>query len=196
MALFTSRIAVARALEGALGAAVRGCVRRKGIVAVGPATGAALLAAGIVPALVAAGSAASVLEALALRLDGVVILFPCGEDALAELPAGLEARGARVHRVVVYRKVANPPPAELSDELRGRPFSAACATSPAAARWLFAALEPEDAERLRGTPWAVLGPETRRCLESLGVRRIALAGARFPAALALLEKLASAAPGK
>ncbi len=197
MAVFTSRVAVEQALEGALAARIRRCVGRKGVVAVGPATDAALRAAGIVPSLAAAGSAASVLEGLPGRLDGIVVLLPRGEDAAPELPDGLRERGARVHRVVVYRKVPNAPDAGLGEEIQARPFSAFCATSPAAARWLFAPLESGSVARLRATPAVALGPATRRCLESLGVKRVTVAPtARFAAALRLLETLASAAAGK
>jgi uroporphyrinogen-III synthase len=192
LAVFTSQVAVERVLGDArLAASFRRTLGDGQVVAVGRATEKALRGWKVAPDLVAAGSGESVLESLPRTLDGVRVLFPSGEDASAEIPEGLRARGAVVHQVLVYRKVAYPPDPGLSLEIVERPFGAFCTTSPSAARWLFEELPEAATERLRGTPAVALGPSTRRCLESHGVTRVEVSGeASFEAAAALLERLA------
>jgi uroporphyrinogen-III synthase len=193
-AIFTSRISVERAAGDPrlswLWAAVRSAPR---VLAVGPATAQALRARGIEPSSVAEGSGEDLLEGLPKELAGSRVLLPCGQDAAGELADGLRRRGARVDRVVVYRKIATRRPIDLQDEILARPFAAFCATSPSAARWLFDGLSEEAAQTLRETPAVVLGPSTRRFLESAGVDRILVtADARFAAARHWLEVLATA----
>jgi uroporphyrinogen-III synthase len=197
LAVFTSQVAVAQGLAGRGGEALRRCLAAARIVAVGPATAAALRSAGLAPEVAAGGSAEAVLATLPGRLEGVRVLLPCGEDASAALPQALRERGAAVTRCVVYRKVANPPDAALAAEILERPFAAFCATSPAAARWLFEGVGTRGLERLRATPAVALGPSTRAFLAESGVARIAVAEeASFPSALRLLETLATGAAGK
>jgi uroporphyrinogen III methyltransferase/synthase len=195
--IFTSQVAVERVF-GDTGLAPR---FRKGsagaqLVAVGAATGEALASRGAVADLIAGGSAESILERLPADLAGRAVLLPCGEDASPDLPERLRSRGARVNRVVVYRKVANPREAGFESEILERPFAAFCTTSPSAARWLFHDLGDAAATRLRGTPAVVLGRFTRRFLESYGVVRIEVTEqARFAQAVRLLELLAAAPSG-
>ena len=197
LAVFTSQVAVAQGLAGSGGQALRRCLASARIVAVGPATAAALRSAGLVPEVVAGGSAESVLAVLPDRLEGLRVILPCGEDASAALPHALQERGAIVTRRVVYRKVANPPDASLAAEIVERPFAAFCATSPAAARWLFEGAGARGVERLRATPAVALGPSTRAFLADRGVARIEVAGeAAFSSALRLLETLATGPAGK
>ncbi len=190
---FTSQVAVERLGDPRLGwllAAARGVSR---VAAVGPATDRALKRLGIAPHWVGGGSAEALLEALPGRLEGWRVLLPCGEDAATDLPEELRRRGARADRVVVYRKIEQPRDEELEREILERPFAAFCATSPSAAGWLFEGLSEAAAERLRRTSAVVLGRFTRRFLEARGVDRIAMTPeARFAAALALLETLATA----
>ena len=191
LTLFTSRSAVTHGLEGGSGIALRSIVvgARRG--AVGEATAAALRAAGLAPEFVAAGSAEALLAVLPVRLDGVRVLLPCGEDASPVLPEGLARRGARVWRCVVYRKVARPSDAALTAELLGSGFAAFCATSPAAARWLLDSAGPAGAPSLRGIPAVVLGNATGAFLRRRGVEQVEFAAKpRFSDALALLEALA------
>jgi uroporphyrinogen III methyltransferase/synthase len=190
---FTSQVAVERvARDAELRASILEATRGGRIAAVGSATEGALRARGIEPDLVAGGSVEDLLEALPRRLDGWTVLLPCGEDAAAELPEELHARGAHVSRIVVYRKAPLPRPAGLEREIRDGAYAAFCTTSPAAARWLFDGLDPDAAERLKQTPAVVLGRFTRRSLEAHGVERIAVAPEpRFESALKLLEQLAS-----
>ena len=197
LAVFTSQVAVGHGLAGRTGEALRRCLAAARIVAVGPATAAALRSAGLAPEVVAGGSAQAVLAALPERLDGLRVLLPCGEDATAALPQALRERGAAVTRCVVYRKVANPRDAALAAEILERPFAAFCATSPAAARWLFEGAGARGVERLRETPAVALGPSTRAFLADRGVARIAVAEeAGFSSALRLLETLATGPAGK
>ncbi len=74
--------------------------------------------------------------------------------------------------------------------------AAFCATSPAAADWLFAGLTPEAAEQLRATPAVALGSTTLERLSALGVERVhAAPEARFRSAGTLLEQLARDSAG-
>jgi uroporphyrinogen-III synthase len=197
MAVFTSQVAVAQGLAGRGGEALRRCLAAARIVAVGPATAAALRSAGLVPEVIAGGSAESLLAALPEGLEGLRVVLPCGEDASAALPRALQERGAAVTRRVVYRKVSNPPDSALAAEILARPFAAFCATSPAAARWLFESAGPRGLEQLRTTPAVALGPSTRAFLADRGVVRIEVAEeAAFSSALRLLETLATGPAGK
>ena len=196
--IFTSQVTVERLLtDAALGPPVRSVIANARLVAVGPATEGALRRHGLFPDVVARGGAESVLERLPRRLEGIQVLHPCAEDASPELAEGLHRRGATVTRVPVYRKVPTPPDDQLAREIVEKPFSAFCVTSPSAATWLFHNLPAEAAQRLRETPAVVLGPYTRRYLESHGVAHIAGTDeARFDAAAKMLEALAGGAPAQ
>lgn len=195
LAIFSSRIAVDRALLDP-GSTLARCVSEAGqIFAVGGSTDAALRARGIARTAAGGGSAQALLASLPDRLDGKMVIFPCGADSLPELPDGLRARGARVTSIVLYRKVPNPADASLEREILERPFVAFCVTAPSAARWLFEGLSPAAVERLRATPAVVLGISTLRWLDSHGVARIEVAPeASFAAAAQRLEALATAGP--
>jgi uroporphyrinogen III methyltransferase / synthase len=193
--VFTSQVTVERLLSDAeLAPVVRRAIAGGKLVAVGPATEGALRRRGLFPDVVARGGAESVLERLPRRLEGLQFLHPCAEDATPELGEGLRRRGASVTRLAVYRKVPTPPDPALAAEILARPFSAFCVTSPSAATWLFSGLPVEAAARLRETPAVVLGPYTRRYLESHGVAHIAVTDeARFDAAAKMLDTLAGGA---
>ena len=195
--VFTSQVTVERLLSGGeLEARVRAAAGRGRVVAVGSSTAEALRRHGLVPAIVGGGSGDSTIEALESQLDGCHVLLPCAEDATPELPDALRSRGATVTCVVVYRKVPVPPDADLARQIVDRPFAAFCATSPSAARWLFADLPETASARLRRTQAVVLGRYTRRYLETHGVERIAEAeSARFESAARLLSELATASAG-
>lgn len=173
LAVFTSQIGVDRMLNaGEISDQFRRALQSARVAAVGPSTAGALRSRGIEPALVGASSAESVLAELPESLSGWRVLLPCGEDASQELPTELERRGARVDRLVLYRKMVNPQDRDLGREILEHPFALFCATSPAAARWLFDSAGDEGIRRLRDTPAVVLGPSTRRFLEEKGVREI------------------------
>jgi uroporphyrinogen-III synthase len=193
--IFTSQVAVARVLDGELGASVRRCNGQ--VVAVGLATADAIRARGLAPAIVAEGSAESVLDALPARLDGLRVLLPRGEDASPLLPGALRFRGADVRAVVVYRKTPNPPDPALAAEILENPFAAFCATSPSAAEWLFDTVGAAAGQALRAVPAVALGEATLQCLSARGVAAIVLAEqARFSAAARLLAALATGPPGQ
>lgn len=196
LVLFTSRIAVVRALEDPWADALRPLAEHARRGAVGEATALALRAAGLPPEIVAGGSAEALLAALPERLDGVRVLLPCGEDASTALPEGLAERGARVTRCVVYRKIPRPPVPALAAELRQARFAAFGATSPAAARWLFQCAGSAGGRALKALPAVALGQATAAFLRSRGVERVEVAAKpRFSDALVLLEALASP-PGR
>ncbi|HEY1252206.1 MAG TPA: uroporphyrinogen-III synthase [Thermoanaerobaculia bacterium] len=196
--VFTSQVTVERLLsDDALAPSVRRLIAGGRLVAVGPATEGALRRRGLFPDVVARGGAESVLERLPRRLEGQHVLHPCAEDATPELGEGLRRRGASVTRLPVYRKVPTPTDPTLAREIVARPFTAFCVTSPSAATWLFTGLPADAVQRLRRTPAVVLGPYTRRYLESHGVEHIAVTDeARFDAAAKMLEALAGGAPAQ
>jgi len=194
LAIFTSRVAVAHALGEGAPAALRSRLAGARLAAVGRATAEALRVAGRDPALVAAGSAAALLEILPPAMTGARVLWPCGEDADAALERELERRGARVERCVVYRKVPAPGDPRLGREILDRPFAAFAATSPAAVRWLWESLDEPERARLRETPAVALGPSTRAALAERGISRIeTTAEASFADALRVLAALAAGA---
>jgi uroporphyrinogen-III synthase len=195
--VFTSQVSVERAFgDPTLAPLFRKIVAGAQAVAVGTVTGEALAAHGVTADLVAGGSSESILERLPARLDGQRVILPCGEDAPLELPEKLRSRGARVARLVLYRKVPVPRDDLLESEILNRPFAAFCTTSPSAATWLFSGLSTAAVNRLRSTPAVVLGRFTRRFLESHGVSRIEVTEeARFSEAVKLLEHLAAESVG-
>jgi uroporphyrinogen-III synthase len=196
LVIFTSQVAVERVLgDASLSQAVHASAKGGRVVAVGEATASSLARHGMPPDVVAGGSAEAILASLPRRLDGAAVLLPCGDDGAIEMDEALRSRGARVERVVVYKKVPVPADRELSEEIERAPFAAFCTTSPSAARWLFRSVSDAAAERLRATPAVVLGRFTRRYLESHGVEHIAVADEpRFDAAARLLERLATGTP--
>jgi uroporphyrinogen-III synthase len=193
LVLFTSQVAVERAAtDPRLGFLLAAAGKGARLAAVGSVTAEALARHGVPPRVTAGGSAEALLERLPRNLAGWRVVFPCGDDAAEELPAELRARGARVERLVVYRKIPRPHDPALDRQILEEPFAAFCTTSPSAVRWLFEGLSPEAAARLRQTDAVVLGPTTRRYLEELGVERIAITSTpSFAEALRLLEHLAT-----
>jgi uroporphyrinogen III methyltransferase/synthase len=188
LAIFTSQVAVRRlSEERALLDRFRIAIANGAIAAVGRATAAALEREGLTVAFIASGSAESVLESLPKRLEGQRVLLPRGEDASGELPAGLAQRGAHLVPIVLYRKALRPRDRDLDREILERPFAAFCATSPAAARWLFEGIGSTPLTRLQATPAVTLGRFTARFLASHGIARVEIAPeATFAAAARLL----------
>lgn len=192
MVLFTSGAAVRRFfsredLVSRLGGAA--------IHAVGPSTGAVLRGQGVANVRDGGGSARSLLETLPDELAGVRVLLPRGDDAGGELPRGLEARGAAVVPLALYRKAPLAYDTALDAAIAARPPAVWFATSPAAARWFFEGASPESAERVRRTPAVALGRPTGSALASLGVERVSIARpATFESAGRLAARLAAALP--
>jgi uroporphyrinogen-III synthase len=191
-AIFTSRIAVRRVFEDpSVAARFRDAMAAGRIAAVGEATAGELARAGRPADLIAAGSAEALLERLAPDLANQRVVLPCGEDSGGRLPVELARRGALVERVVLYGKTARPPDRELARAAERGAFFAFCATSPSAARWLFAGAGDEGLGALRALPAVSLGPSTSAYLSRKGVARIARADPpTFEAALGRLLALA------
>ncbi len=169
LAVFTSQLAVERLLTpGELEAAFQSGLSGARVAAVGPGTAGALRQRGVEPGLVAASSVESILAALPGSLEGWRVLWPCGEDASDALPQELSRRGAKVERLVLYRKRPRPADVELLRGIREDPFIAFCITSPAAGEWLLAGAPREAIGALQAIPGVVLGPSSRRFLEGRG----------------------------
>jgi uroporphyrinogen-III synthase len=192
--IVTSQTAVeCIARDAAHAEAFRAAVDSASLVAVGEATAELLELQGYPPDRVAGGSGRSVLEGLADSAAGRKILWPSGEDASIDLATLLRQKGADVRRVVLYRKRAARQGPGLSAEILARRPAAFCATSPAAAEWLFDGLTAEAAERLRRTPAVALGNATLERFASLGVETVRVAPeARFRSAGTVLGRLATA----
>jgi uroporphyrinogen-III synthase len=92
------------------------------LAAIGPATAAALAAAGVAAAVAPLSGASSeaLLELPQLaQLSGQRVLIVTGEDGLRTLEDGLAARAAAVERAEVYRRVPLPyPPDAVAAALR------------------------------------------------------------------------------
>jgi uroporphyrinogen-III synthase len=141
------------------------------VAAVGPATAAALRAAGIEPRLVAGKSEAEGLAAeLAPLVAGRTILLPQAADARPALLAGLTAAGAAVTAVVAYDKRLPAEAAARAAELfAAEPIGWVTFTSPRIVRH-FAELFGAEWERRRGELRALsIGPVTSAELRRHGV---------------------------
>ena len=193
----TSQTAVEQiARDAGRAEAFRSILGSASLVAVGEATAELLQLQGFVPDLVAAGSARSILENLSESAAGGRVLWPSGEEASLDLTTLLTERGARVRRIVLYRKRPTAHGPGVSAEVIARRPAAFCATSPSAADWLFGGVTSEAAEQLRATPAVALGNATLERLASLGVEMVRVAPeARFRSAGTLLAGLASRRAG-
>jgi uroporphyrinogen-III synthase len=108
--------------------------------AVGPATAAALAAAGRAPDLVPAEQTAGGLAAALGAVAGAAVLFPAADIARPDLADGLRERGARVDVVTAYRTLPAAPEdgAALAGELRAGTIDAVTFTSPSTVRGFLA----------------------------------------------------------
>ena len=102
--------------------------------AVGPATAAALQAAGLTVHLEATGTAAALVDVFPDPPGRV--LLPLGDLASGTLERGLSARDWVVHRVVAYRTVPVPLPADVVAAARERRLDLAVVAAGSAAREL------------------------------------------------------------
>jgi len=129
------------------------------LVAVGPATAEALRSVGQRVDLVGSSGA----RALGQRIElaaAASLLFPCAEDALDELQAGLGARAGQCTRIPVYRTEALGR-VELDPEAQLRVY-----LSPSA---VLAAASAEKLSTSPGCRHAALGPATALCLRESGI---------------------------
>ena len=131
------------------------------VAAIGPGTARALRAHGIVADVVPPRSIA---ESLVEALEGVAItkaLIPRAEEARDILPAALEARGATVDVLPLYRTVAETLDGTARDAALGARY--ATFTSASSVRFFHAAAGTLDGPRL-----VSIGPATSAALRELG----------------------------
>ena len=103
-----------------------------GVAAVGPATAAAVRAAGLPVDLVPAGRGSGAALASAWPRAGIdgSVLLPRSDLAAVDLPDALRLKGFRVVTVIAYRTVSCDVPTEVADELTAGRFNAVVYTSP------------------------------------------------------------------
>jgi uroporphyrinogen III methyltransferase/synthase len=163
---------------------------RPRIAAVGPATSAALAAAGTRPDLVAPEpSGAALARALGKRVAGQRVLLLRADAAGPDLPDALALRGAVVEDVAAYRTIEGPASSRvpLRQALADPDLGCAVVGSGSAVRGLLALAEP--ASDVLAIPLVAIGPPT-----ALVARRAAFATIRTaaaPTADALLEAVRS-----
>src|SRR6202012_4911329 len=109
------------------------------------------------------------------------VLAPRADIATDTLIAGLTERGWQVDDVTAYRTVrAAPPPAEIREAIKTGGFDAVLFTSSSTVRNLVGiAGKPHTSSII-----AVIGPQTAKTAEELGLRVDVMAGAASAAALA------------
>jgi uroporphyrinogen III methyltransferase/synthase len=136
---------------------------------VGPMTADALLQRGLaVDAVAERFVAEGLLEALAARDDvyGSSVLYASAEGGRETLPSGLEALGAVVERVPLYRSVPEPAALEaLRAALADRPADLVAFTSGSAVRSFVEAMGAGANE----TPAASIGPSTSAAVREAGM---------------------------
>ena len=140
------------------------------LCAVGPMTADALLQRGLVVDVVAERFVAEgLLEVLATRDDvfGTSVLYAAAEGARETLPSGLEALGAVVERVPLYRSVPEPEGlARLHAALEERPVDLVAFTSASAVRSFVDAV---GAVRASDIAVASIGPTTSAAAREAGM---------------------------
>jgi uroporphyrinogen-III synthase len=177
-------LALARRLS-ALGTAIPATTR---LAAVGPATAAALEAAGLrvdcVPRHYLTVAIAGELGAV----RGARVVMARADTATPDLARALRSRGANVEEVVAYRTLEGPPDSRdaLREAIRGG-IDAISLTSGSTARGLArlaADLGPDQAARLRAAPSFAIGPVTALAARAAGFRPRATATVHTAEALA------------
>ena len=139
------------------------------LCAVGPMTAEALLQRGLAVDVIAERFVAEgLLESLAARDDvyGTSVLYAAADGAREVLPSGLEALGAVVERVSLYRSVPEPSALDrMRDALAERPADLVTFTSASAVRSFVDAMGAAASE----TPAASIGPATSAAVRDAGM---------------------------
>jgi uroporphyrinogen III methyltransferase/synthase len=139
------------------------------LCAVGPMTAEALLQRGLAVDVIAERFVAEgLLEVLSTRDDvyGTSVLYAAAEGARETLPSGLEALGAVVERVSLYRSVPEPMAVErMRDALAERPADLVAFTSASAVRAFVDAVGTGASD----TPAASIGPATSAAVREAGM---------------------------
>lgn len=150
---------------------------RATLVAIGPATAAALLAHGVRADLVPAefrgeAAAAAILAHAGGRIAGARVVIPRAEVAREVLPETLRAAGATVDVVPAYRNVhpSAGEQARLASLVREGAVDTVTLTAPSTLESLLAALGEGGAATLAGLTVASIGPVTTAAAEKHGVR--------------------------
>jgi len=181
---FTSAAAVAAVLERSslLGLTPPVAVDTR-LAAVGPATSAALLDAGLSVDLLppSGGSAAALAEIWPAARAGASVLLPRSDLAPPQLPDALTAKGYRVETVIAYRTVVQPPSPSLAAQLSGGGFEAVLFTSPSTVSALAGVPLPAS------TVLGAIGDPTTRALLAAG-RPVGFTAAR-PSTGGLVDSL-------
>ena len=163
------------------------------LCAVGPMTSEALLQRGLAVDVVAERFVAEgLLEALAAREDlfGSSVLYAAAEGARETLPSGLEALGAVVERVPLYRSVPEPEGfARLRSALDERPADLVAFTSASA---VHSFVDAVGVERAREVAVASIGPTTSAAAREAGM---SIAVEADPSTLASLARAIADAYG-
>lgn len=155
------------------------------VAAVGPATAAALRAAGLPADLTppVGGSAAALAEIFPHAVGDRVALLPRSDLALPTLPDALAGKGYRVNAVIVYRTVVRPPTAAVAARLAAGEFDAVLFTSPSTVHAL------DGLPVAASTALGAIGSPTRRAVAETG-REIAFV-ANEPTTAGLVAALAA-----
>ena len=173
--MITSQEGVARLLSR-LATIRRGLPPRIKIAAIGGKTADALREHGIpvnvVPRQLNQEGLIQALEAIH-GWQGTHVLLPLAERARSQLAEFLEAQGALVDRVVLYRsRVVSLPDSVLQKFASGN-FDAIFYTAPSSAEFLFHQLDRRQ-QRIVQETWAIsIGPTTSAMLKKLGIGQIA-----------------------
>ncbi len=140
------------------------------LAAAGPVTAAALADAGWPVHRVAAHPGARGLAdefARAGDAEGSRVLFACGDRALEALPTGLEALGATVTRVVVYRTLElKPEPGIVRQAAESGMVRVITFASPSAVSGFLNGAEADGVDPTGSFAAAAIGPTTAEALRS------------------------------
>jgi uroporphyrinogen III methyltransferase / synthase len=194
MVVFTSVNAVARFAARLRRKGIGlGVLRHAEVVAIGPATAAALGKEGLrVAALPDRFRAEGLVKALGRRrVEGMRILLPRAAVARDLLVDALRRRGARVDVAPVYRTVAvRTGLAQVGEALRSGRLDLITFASSSAVEAFADRFGAADRRRLRRVPVGVLGPITARTARSRGFRvAVRPAAATIPALAAAIVRL-------
>jgi len=162
---FTSATAVAAVLDRSTSLELTPLVAAQTrVAAVGPATSAAVLTAGLSVDLrpPSGGSAAALAEVWPAAAPGESVLLPRSDLAPMLLPEALTAKGYRVDAVIAYRTVVQPPSPSLAAELSAGGFDAVLFTSPSTVSAMAGVPLPA------GTVLGAIGAPTTRALLAAG----------------------------
>jgi uroporphyrinogen-III synthase len=176
--MFASPSAVHGLLEAVREAGTRARLGLVKLACVGPATAAAVRAAGLEVTLEAERSTGLGLfdRAKDDLQPGDEVLLPAAQEGRPELEEALREFGAHVSRVAAYKSVASSLPPQVLEALRQHPPAVALFGSPRTVD-AFLASSPEIAlEVLRTSRVVAMGPTTAAALESRAVPVAAIAG--------------------